>query len=177
MYAYKLVRRRSDGTLGPLFIDRGLHYEVGKWEEAKCVPTSGFAVRPGFHVTDAPVAPHLKELMEKEDRVWCKVDIEGFTQHMRPIKQGGRWYTAKRMKILEVGHVKPDMAPVFSAVWSPVETLWARSHNKRICGMMIKDLLGLHLEEHNMFIPGKSVKEVCTKLGWPYLAPMKYGDK
>lgn len=95
--AYKLFRVRANGTLGPLFIDRKLVYEQGKWMKAKAVLTKGFAFRPGFHATHAPNAPHLKT----EGRRWYKVRLRGFKPHHRPASQGGLWYTAKEMKLLE----------------------------------------------------------------------------
>ena len=96
--AYKLVRVRKDGTLGPLFIDKGLDYVLNKWLTAKAVKTTGFAFRPGFHCCAEPSAPHLT----KKDRVWCEVLVSGVTKHKRPESQGGLWYTAKKMKIVKI---------------------------------------------------------------------------
>jgi len=96
--AYKLLRRRANGTLGPLFIDRKLVIEPGEVYWAQTVPTKGFAVRHGFHCTSKPVAPHLSP----KGRVWCKVEISGITPYARPEAQGGLWYTADRMRVLEV---------------------------------------------------------------------------
>lgn len=96
--AYKLFRQRKDGTLGPLFIDRKLRIPPNKWMKAKAVPTKGFAFRPGFHCCEKPKAPHLS----MEGRVWCKVKIKGFTEYIRPKTQGGLWYTANRLKVVEV---------------------------------------------------------------------------
>ena len=65
-------------------------------------PTKGFAVRPGWHCTAQPHAPHLKmRLKSGEIRVWRKVLIEDYTEEMRPENQGGMWYLAKRMMILD----------------------------------------------------------------------------
>ena len=96
--AFKLVRLRKNGTLGPLFINRKLVIPVGKWLEAEPIPTKGFAFRPGWHCCSEPVAPHLG----KEGRVWCKVAILKATPHQRPESQGGLWFTAQRMKVLEI---------------------------------------------------------------------------
>ena len=41
------------------------------------------------------------ELKSGEKRVWRKVLIEDFTEFKRPDNQGGLWYLAKRMKILQ----------------------------------------------------------------------------
>ena len=96
--AYKLVRRRRDGTLGPLFINKQQVVPIGRWLQAESHPTPGFKVRPGWHCTSKPVAPHLS----MKGRVWCKVEITHFTEFERPKAQGGLWYIAGRMRVLEV---------------------------------------------------------------------------
>jgi hypothetical protein len=98
MLAWKLFRQLKDGSIAPLFIDKRLRLEPGTWYEAKCVPTKGFAVRTGFHVTANCVAPHLRTT--GSDRVWKQVEIEDYTELKRPESQGGMWYLANRMKVL-----------------------------------------------------------------------------
>ena len=98
MIAYKLFRKRRDGSLGPLFINRRQRLFVGETYHAENHPTKGYAVRPGWHCCHEKNAPHLTEI----GRVWCKVHIEDFTEHHRPINQGGLWFTANRLTILEV---------------------------------------------------------------------------
>jgi hypothetical protein len=97
MIAFKLLRLRKDGTAGPLFINRRLRVPFGEWLEAGCFPTKGFAVHPGWHCTAEPNAPHLSP----KGRAWFKVEIEEAEPIDRPASQGGRWYLAKRMKVLE----------------------------------------------------------------------------
>jgi len=96
MIAYKLFRKRKDNTYGPLFINRKQKVELMVWYNAEEHPTKGFAVRPGWHCCAEPHAPHLS----KKDRVWCKVMITQYTEHQRPESQGGLWYTANKMKVL-----------------------------------------------------------------------------
>jgi len=96
MIAYKLFRKRKDNTYGPLFINRKQKVELMVWYNAEEHPTKGFAVRPGWHCCAEPLAPHLS----KKDRVWCKVMITQYTEHQRPESQGGLWYTANKMKVL-----------------------------------------------------------------------------
>jgi len=96
MIAYKLFRKRKDNTYGPLFINRKQKVELMVWYDAEKHPTKGFAVRPGWHCCAEPHAPHLS----KKDRVWCKVMITQYTEHQRPESQGGLWYTANKMKVL-----------------------------------------------------------------------------
>jgi len=100
MIAYKLFRERKDGTLGPLFINRGQVIQVGDVLFAEDHPTKGFAHRPGWHCTSRPIAPHLKmDLKNGEKRVWCEVWIEYYSEHKRPENQGGLWYLAERMEV------------------------------------------------------------------------------
>lgn len=98
MIAYKLVRRRKDGTLGPLFINARLRIPMGEWLDAEAHPRKGFAFRPGWHCCFTPHAPHLSE----NDRVWVKCEIEDHTTYDRPESQGGAWVLANRIKFLEV---------------------------------------------------------------------------
>lgn len=96
--AYKLVRLRENGTLGPLFIDKSRVLSIGKWLNAEEKPTKGFAFWPGWHCCANPIAPHLS----MNGRVWCKIQIKNFDKHLRPERQGGLWFTAKQMKIVEI---------------------------------------------------------------------------
>ena len=102
MRAYKLVRKMKDGSLAPLFINRKFRLPVGEWLEAECHPTKGFAVRPGWHCTASPSAPHLS----KKGRVWIEVEIDDYKEHMRPEAQGGLWYLAGKMKVIKEMGVK-----------------------------------------------------------------------
>lgn len=97
MIAYKLLSKKKDGSIGPLFINRRLRLEIGKWYQAENYPTKGYAVRPGFHCTTKPEAPHLSE----KDRVWCMVDIEDYREFERPEHQGGKWLLANRLKVIK----------------------------------------------------------------------------
>ncbi len=96
MLAYKLVRKRRDGTLSPLFIGRSKVLPIGTWLEAEPIPTKGYSYRPGWHCCIEPLAPHLS----KTGRVWVLVMIEDFEVFDRPVTQGGRWFVAKKLKIL-----------------------------------------------------------------------------
>ena len=98
MNGYKLLRLRADGSLGPLFINRQQVIPVGKWLAAEDHPTKGYAHRPGWHILAQPDAPHLS----KKGRVWAKVIFEDFSQFQRPTSQGGLWFLARRMKVIEL---------------------------------------------------------------------------
>ena len=102
--AYKLLRLRKDGTLGPLFVGRGLVIEPGReYVASSTLPHPGLAHRPGFHCCAEPKAPHIKRLLKTgERRVWCEVEIKHYQEHRRPQCQGGVWYTAANMRVLRV---------------------------------------------------------------------------
>ena len=104
MRAYKLLRLRGDGTLGPLFVGRRLVILTGQLYKARAdLPHPGLAHRPGFHCCASMSAPHIKlRLATGERRVWCEVDIGGYAEHRRPASQGGLWYTADTMRVLRV---------------------------------------------------------------------------
>lgn len=103
MQAFKLLKRRKDGSIGPLFINASQRIPVGEWLEAEEHPTKGFAFRPGWHCTLKPVAPHLKMNPKGSlPRVWCRVEVEGTEKFNRPESQGGTWVLARRMKVVEV---------------------------------------------------------------------------
>jgi hypothetical protein len=98
MIAYKLIRQRKDGTFGPLFINRKQRIEKNVWLQAECYPTKGYKIRPRWHCTSKPEAPHLSN----KGRVWVKVEIEEYEKLERPVSQGGLWYLAKKLRVLEI---------------------------------------------------------------------------
>ena len=98
MKAYKLLHKRKDGSLGPLFINRRQRIPIGVQLEAENHPTKGFAVRPGWHVLKQKTAPHLRQ---HGDRVWCEVVVEDYEEFERPASQGGVWLLAQRMKVVK----------------------------------------------------------------------------
>lgn len=97
MKAFKLLRKRKNGTLGSLFIHRRQVIPVGVFLDAEAHKTKGFAFRPGWHCCLRPEAPHLSE----KDRVWCEVEVEDYKELERPEAQGGTWVLANRMKIVK----------------------------------------------------------------------------
>ena len=89
MIAYKLMRKMKDGY-APLFINKRMRLQKGKYYKAENHPTKGFAERFGWHCTLKPEAPHLKE--DIDNRVWVKVRIHRDIQYYaRPESQGGTW--------------------------------------------------------------------------------------
>lgn len=103
MNVYKLIKRRKNGTLGPLFINASMIIPIGEWMDAEFHPTKGFAERKGWHCTGTPSAPHLKlKLSNGEERVWCEVEIKDFEMWPRPEHQGKEWYLAQKMKVIKI---------------------------------------------------------------------------
>lgn len=96
MRAYKLLRERKNGTLGPLFINRRQIIPINQWLAAEPHKTKGYAFRPGWHTTAKPEAPHLS----MKGRAWYEVQIENFEEFQRPASQGGRWFVAQQMKVI-----------------------------------------------------------------------------
>lgn len=94
--AFKLLRKRKDGSLGPLFINKRQIITPGVWMDAEAHRTKGFAFRPGWHCAPAPFAPHLS----LKGRVWCAVLIDDFRELVRPDIQGGAWLLANRMCVI-----------------------------------------------------------------------------
>lgn len=101
--AYKLLKIRKNGTLGPLFINASSVTPMHVWMQSENHPTKGFAIRQGWHCTFTMNAPHIaKEPKNGCRRVWCKVLVKGTTTYNRPESQGGAWILADHMKIIEI---------------------------------------------------------------------------
>ena len=98
MLVYKLMRKRKNGTLGSLFINKKAVIPIGEWLEAHDYPTKGYMRRFGWHCTFQPIAPHLSP----KNRVWVKCEVEDYETYARPESQGGTWVLAKKMKVIEV---------------------------------------------------------------------------
>ncbi len=95
--AYKLFRVMKEGSIAPLFINVKLRLTIGDWYKAESHPTKGFALRPGWHCTSKPEAPHLS----MEGRAWYEVEIRDYKNIKRPKSQGGLWFLANHMKVIK----------------------------------------------------------------------------
>lgn len=87
----------KSGDITPLFINKSFRIPFNEWLEAESHPTKGFKIRPYWHSTSEPNAPHLST----KDRVWVKVEIQDYEEFQRPHNQGGLWFLAKRIKFIE----------------------------------------------------------------------------
>ena len=81
---YKLFEQDTrNGKLYPLFIGKREETKLGEWIKAEHIPTKGFAVRSGWHLSsNVPSAPHLigadgtykSQRGKNFVRVWCEVE-------------------------------------------------------------------------------------------------------
>lgn len=97
MIVYKLFRQLKDGNITSLFINKTDRLPLNRWLKAKEHPTKGYAFRPYWHCTSSTNVPHLTN----KGRVWKMVEIKDFQEIIRPESQGGKWYLAKYIKILD----------------------------------------------------------------------------
>lgn len=88
----------KNGDITPLFINKSFRIPFNKWLEAESHPTKGFKLRPYWHCTSEPNAPHLST----KNRVWVKVEIKDYEEFERPNNQGGLWFLAKKIKFISV---------------------------------------------------------------------------
>jgi len=98
MIAYKLCRKLKTGEITSLFINKTRKLPLNEWLDAESYPTKGYKYRPFWHCTSKTCAPHLSE----KNRAWVKLEMEDFEEFHRPSSQGGLWFLAKRIKILEI---------------------------------------------------------------------------
>jgi len=96
MKAYKLFRQLKNGDITSLFINKKERLVYNTWLKAESYPTKGFALRPYWHCTSQPNAPHLSE----KGRIWMEVEMRGIQEFERPVNQGGLWYLADNIKII-----------------------------------------------------------------------------
>lgn len=96
MICYKLFRQLKDNSITSLFINKSEKLELNKWLKAKSYPTKGYKFRPYWHCMEKPEAPHLT----MKNRVWKKVEIKDYKEFNRPKSQGGKWYLANYIKII-----------------------------------------------------------------------------
>jgi hypothetical protein len=96
MKAYKLFRELKSGEITSLFINKKERLELNEWLVAESFPTKGFKLRPYWHCTSKPEAPHLSN----KGRIWMEVKMDGYQEFKRPKIQGGIWFLADNIKIL-----------------------------------------------------------------------------
>lgn len=107
--AYKLFRKRkSDGAVTSLFIDKSRPLRSGEWMKAEPHLTKGFAFRPGWHCALEPVAPHLG----MKDREWWEVEVCNWKEYHRPASQGGVWLLSEWIRLVKPCKTKTKIKKV-----------------------------------------------------------------
>lgn len=96
MKAYKLFRVLKTGEITPLFINKQFIIPIGEWLQAESHPTPGYKVRPFWHCTSLPVAPHLTI----NGRAWYEIEMDDYTEFKRPKSQGGLWFLASKIRVI-----------------------------------------------------------------------------
>lgn len=97
MKAYKLFRVLKDGNITPLFINKKFRLPIGEWLDAESHPTKNYKFRPHWHCTSQPIAPHLSE----KGRQWYEIEMDDYSEFPRPNHQGGLWFLANKIKIIQ----------------------------------------------------------------------------
>lgn len=103
--AYKLLRKRN-GKLYPLYVLSDKETPVGVWIAAesgelqangkvKAKLGDGLCYRPGWHLSDLPVARHIYtivngERVQKEGTVWCEVLYKDDVNYQAIANENGR---------------------------------------------------------------------------------------
>ena len=107
MIAYKQFKIDKSGNLHPLFVYANETIPVGEWLKAKEGPRAEngkvksklgpLAYRPGFHLSEAPYAPHIgvkedgKVKYMIPDTVWCECEIYDEQDYTLDALQNGWW--------------------------------------------------------------------------------------
>ena len=111
MIGYKLFRVKANGTITSLFINKLVELPLDEWLVAEDHLTEGYKHRPGWHCCLTPNTPHLSE----KGRDWYCVEMRDVKEEKRPRSQGGVWYIAGSIKIIDkVG--PPNSRTLTSAV-------------------------------------------------------------
>jgi hypothetical protein len=97
MKAYKLFRELKSGEITSLFINKKERLKLNEWINSRSFPTNGFKLRPYWHCTSKPEAPHLSN----KGRVWMEIEMGSYTEFKRPKNQGGVWFLADKIKIIK----------------------------------------------------------------------------
>ena len=113
VFSKKVMNKRKDGTLSPLFHEKNRRFEEGVWhrfevnlkhptkvnKKGEARSSANLAYRPGFY--GGPKTPQIKMgKVGHQNRVKRDVAFRNWTTIKRPAKQGGEWYLAAEMMII-----------------------------------------------------------------------------
>ena len=156
--AYKLFRtlKNQAGKLFPLFIGKSIPTPINEWVVAEFLPTKGYAERPGWHSGILPIAPHLRNKLNKiqPTRVWAEVEIpadvdyqaeadasptkdiqghipdNGYYKFKTNKMQGGAWTISGAVKINRILS-DAEVASILEKEGYPQEEINAEMHDKQ----------------------------------------------
>ena len=108
VFSKKVLNKRKDGTLSPLFHEKNRRFREGVWERFEADLThptkvgrssANLAYRPGFY--GGPKTPQIKMgKVGSQNRVKRDIAFRNWTTVRRPANQGGEWYLAAEMMII-----------------------------------------------------------------------------
>ena len=67
-------------------------------EAEKNIHQEGYKYRPFWHCTATQHAPHLS----MKNRIWVELEMEDYSEMVRPESQGGKWFLANKIKINKI---------------------------------------------------------------------------
>ena len=113
VFSKKVLNKRSDGTLSPLFHDKSSRFDEGVWHGFKVDLThptkvtktgkprssANLSYRPGFY--GGTKTPQIKMgKVGSQNRVKRDVAFRNWVTIKRPADQGGEWYLAAEMMVI-----------------------------------------------------------------------------
>ena len=113
VFSKKVMNKRKDGTLSPLFHEKDRRFQEGVWhrfevnlkhptkvnKKGEARSSANLAYRPGFY--GGPKTPQIKMgRVGHQNRVKRDVAFRNWTTIKRPAKQGDEWYLAAEMMII-----------------------------------------------------------------------------
>lgn len=137
MKAYKLFRIKN-GNLYPLYVFANEPTKMHVWVRAKCgdkdengkvkSKLGALAYRPGWHLTEFPLANHIGKraedgtLLQAKDTVWCEVEMSdqiNYTPQVLVTKKNGEVnYPKSYMKELPThGYYEYKTNPLAACRW------------------------------------------------------------
>lgn len=137
MKAYKLFRVKNE-KLYPLYVSTNKETPLNEWIKAECGEQNDngkvksklgeLAYRPGWHLTEFPLARHIGKraedgtLIQAKDTVWCEVEMSddiNYTPQVIVTKKNGEVnYPKSYMKELPVnGYYEYKTNPLAECRW------------------------------------------------------------
>lgn len=164
MKAYKLFKTKNN-KLYPLYIYANEEIPMNSWINAKVgiisadgkhVKSKGLgdlALRPGFHLTEFPLADHIGKrqadgtLSQARDTVWCEVEFSDdidYTNQVKVLKKDGN-----------INHTKSCMKEIPTNGY-----YWFQTSPNATCRWLIAGAIKV-----NRMLSNEEVAQICTNNG------------